>query len=53
MSASPHFDAAIPVDSQHRRRLGSAPTDRRDAAQQGELILRALAHNLKLVAAVR
>jgi len=38
--------------SQHKRRLGSALTARSDAAQQRELVLRALTHNLMLVAAV-
>jgi hypothetical protein len=38
--------------SQHKRRLGSALTARGAAAQQRELVLRVLTHNLALLAAV-
>ena len=37
--------------SQHKRRLGSALTARRDAAQRRELVLRVITHNLMLPAA--
>ena len=36
--------------SQHKRRLGSALTARRDAAQRRELVLRVVTHNLMLLA---
>ena len=36
--------------SQHKRRLGSALTARGAAAQQGELVLRVLTHDLALLA---
>ena len=36
--------------SQHKRRLGSALTARRDAAQQRELVLRVVTHSLMLLA---
>jgi hypothetical protein len=36
--------------SQHKRRLGSALTARRDAAQGRELVLRVVTHNLMLLA---
>ena len=36
--------------SQHKRRLGSALTARRDAAQRRELALRVATHNLMLLA---
>ena len=42
-----HAESAF---SQHKRRLGSALTARGTAAQQGELVLRGLTHNLALLA---
>jgi transposase len=36
--------------SQHKRRLGSALTARSDASQARELVLRALTHNVMLLA---
>lgn len=39
------------VFSQHKRRLGSALTARGEAAQQRELVLRVITHNLTLLAA--
>ena len=42
-----HAESAF---SQHKRRLGSALTARGTAAQQGELVLRVLTHNLALLA---
>jgi transposase len=43
-----HAESAF---SQHKRRLGSALTARAAAAQQRELVLRVLTHNLALLAA--
>ena len=40
------------ASSRHERRLGSALTARGAAAQQRELVLRVLTHNLALLAAV-
>ncbi len=40
------------VFSQHKRRLGSALTARAEAAQQRELVLRVVTHNLTLLSAV-
>jgi len=42
-----HAESAF---SQHKRRLGSALTARGTAAQQSELILRVLTHNVALLA---
>ncbi|MGI4798292.1 MAG: transposase [Janthinobacterium lividum] len=42
-----HVESAF---SQHKRRLGSALTARGNNAQQHELVLRILTHNLALLA---